>query len=116
MWEAFTEWFLSLGDQYGVNPIIFGSIYVGAIPFFTLSVARLVQNLRRKKSIVLPTLSASFFFISAYLYLLVVGRNIPLWVYAFIAAMVAFGIYSTIKKIRTQAAQPDADAPPVVDG
>ena len=28
MWEAFTEWFLSLGDQYGVNPIIFGSIYV----------------------------------------------------------------------------------------
>ena len=116
MWEAFTEWFLSLGDQYGVNPIIFGSIYVGAIPFFTLSVARLVRNLRRKKSIVLPTLSASFFFISAYLYLLVAGRNIPLWVYGFIAAMVAFGIYSTVKKIRTQAAEPDADSPPVVDG
>ena len=116
MWETFTEWFLSLGDQYGVNPIIFGSIYVGAIPFFTLSVARLVRNLRRKKSIVLPTLSASFFFISAYLYLLVAGRNIPLWVYGFIAAMVAFGIYSTVKKIRTQAAEPDADPPPAVNG
>ena len=63
MWEAFTEWFLSLGDQYGVNPIIFGSIYVGAIPFFTLSVGWLVRNLRRKKPIVLPALSASFFFI-----------------------------------------------------
>ena len=48
MWEAFTEWFFSLGDQYGVNPIIFGSIYVGAIPFFTLSVGWLVRNLRRK--------------------------------------------------------------------
>ena len=116
MWEAFTEWFLSLGDQYGVNPIIFGSIYVGAIPFFTVSIARLVRNLRRKKSIVLPALSASFFFISAYLYLLIAGRNIPLWVYAFIAAMVAFGIYSTIKKVRTQARAPEADPPPAVDG
>ena len=109
MWEAFTEWFLSLGPQYGVNPIIFGSIYVGAIPFFTVSVGWLVRNLRRKNSIVLPALSASFFFISAYLYLLVAGRNIPLWVYGFIAAMIAFGIYSTLKKIRTQAARPEAD-------
>ena len=116
MWEAFTEWFMSLGDEYGVNPIIFGSIYVGAIPFFTLCVGWLVRNLRRKKSIVLPTLSASFFFISAYLYLLIAGRNIPLWVYAFIAAMVAFGVYSTVKKIRAQARQPDADSPPVADG
>ncbi len=108
MWETFTEWFLSLGDQYGVNPIIFGSIYVGAIPFFTLSIARLIRNLRRKQSIVLPALSASFFFVSAYLYLLVAGRNIPLWVYGFIAVMIAYGVYSTIKKIRTQAAEPNA--------
>ncbi len=105
MWETFTEWFLSLGDQYGVNPIIFGSIYVGAIPFFTLSIARLIRNLRRKQSIVLPALSASFFFVSAYLYLLVAGRNIPLWVYGFIAVMIAYGVYSTVQKIRRQAAE-----------
>ena len=105
MWETFTEWFLSLGDQYGVNPIIFGSIYVGAIPFFTLSIVRLVRNLRRKESIVLPALSASFFFVSAYLYLLVAGRNIPLWVYGFIAVMIAYGVYSTVQKIRRQAAE-----------
>ncbi len=105
MWETFTEWFLSLGDQYGVNPIIFGSIYVGAIPLFTVSVAWLVRNLRRKQSIVLPALSASFFFVSAYLYLLVVGHNIPLWVYGFIAVMIAYGVYSTVQKIRRQAAE-----------
>ena len=105
MWETFTEWFLSLGDQYGVNPIIFGSIYVGAIPFFTVSIARLVRNLRRKQSIVLPALSASFFFVSAYLYLLVAGRNIPVWVYGFIAVMIAYGVYSTVQKIRQQAAE-----------
>ncbi|MDX1545449.1 MAG: hypothetical protein R3247_00585 [Rhodothermales bacterium] len=110
MWESFTDWFLSLGAEYGVNPILFGSIYVGAIPFFTLSVGWLVRNLRRKRSIVLPTLAASFFFISAYLYLLVAGRNIPAWVYGFVAAMVVFGVVSTVRKVRRQASM-DGGAP-----
>ena len=48
-WELLADWFLSLGDEYGVDPIIFGSISVGAIPFFWLSVAWLVRNLRRGK-------------------------------------------------------------------
>jgi len=34
LWVAFKDWFFSLGAQYGVNPVIFGSISVGAIPFF----------------------------------------------------------------------------------
>jgi len=100
--EAFIDWFMGLGERYNVNPIVFGSIYVGAIPFFTASIAWLVRNLRRRRSIVAPVLSASFFFVSAYLYLIVVGRDIPLWVYFFVAAMVAFGIFSTLRKIRGQ--------------
>lgn len=110
-WHALQDWFFGLGEQYGVNPLIFGSIYVGAIPFFTLSVAWLVRNLRRRETIVWPTLAASFFFVSAYLYLLLVGRNIPAWVYAFIAAMVLFGAYSTFMKIRRQAAEPGTNTP-----
>ena len=99
-WEAFKNWFLGLGSQYGVDPIIFGSIYLGAIPFFTLSLAWLVKNLRARKSIVLPVLSTGFFFVSAYLYLVIVGHNIPLWVYAFIVGLILFGLYSTIKKVK----------------
>lgn len=99
----FRNWFASLGKKYNVNPLIFGGIYVGAIPFFTLCVGWIISNLRKKKSVALPVLAASFFFISAYLYLLVVGRNIPLWVYAFIIGMVGFGVYSTVKKIRAGA-------------
>lgn len=73
---------------------------MGAIPFFTASVAWLVNNLRRRKPITLPLLLASFFFVSAYLYLIVVGRNIPAWVYCFIAAMLLFGLYSTVQKVK----------------
>lgn len=107
-WDAIQQWFFGLGKQYGVNPIIFGAIYVGAIPLFTLSIAWLVRNLRRKKSIILPMLCAGFCFTSAYLYLIVVGMNVPLWVYLLIAGMVLIGIYSTIKKVRAQLAMPDA--------
>jgi len=52
-WDILQNWFMSLGEQYGVNPIIFGSISVGAIPFFWLSVAWLVRNMRRGKPIFL---------------------------------------------------------------
>jgi Protein of unknown function, DUF547 len=98
----FRNWFANLGRKYNVNPAIFGGIYVGAIPFFTLCVGWLIGNLRRRRSIVLPVMAASFFFISAYLYLLIVGRNIPAWVYAFIFAMIGFGVYSTVRKIRAK--------------
>lgn len=93
------NWLLRLGPKYGVNPIIFASIYLGAIPFFTASVAWIIRNLRRRKSVALPVFCASLCFISAYLYLIIAGRHIPLWVYIFIAAMVLFGIYSTLSKI-----------------
>ncbi|HWJ25724.1 MAG TPA: hypothetical protein VNS32_04225 [Flavisolibacter sp.] len=100
-WEAFKEWFLSLGEKYNVNPYIFGSIYIGAIPFFFLFLGRTVKNIKNKKSFVLPLLLTGFCFISAYLYLLIAGRNIPAWVYIFIGAMIVYGIYSIVSKLKT---------------
>ena len=49
-WEAFKDWFLNLGKQYNVNPYVFGSIYVGAIPFFFLCLTWTIKNIRRHKS------------------------------------------------------------------
>ncbi len=109
-WEAIQTWFLGLGDAYGVNPVVFGVIYVGAIPFFTASVALVVRNLRRGTSIAAPALAAGFFFVSAYLYLIIAGKNIPVWVYGFIAVLVAGGAWSAVRKIRERAAAPDDQA------
>ena len=100
--QAFVDWFLSLGEQYGVNPLIFGSIYVGAIPFFTLSIAWIVRNYRTGRSVTFPILAAGFFFVSAYLYLLVVGRNIPIWVYAMVVGLLAYGGWSTWRKVNAK--------------
>lgn len=95
-------WFLNLGAEYGVNPLLFGAIYIGAVPFFTISVAWIVRNYRRGTSIVLPVLSASFFFVSAYLYLIIAGQNVPWWVYAVVVAMLIYGGYSTFNKVKVK--------------
>ncbi|MGI9544009.1 MAG: hypothetical protein ACR2MX_12200, partial [Cyclobacteriaceae bacterium] len=55
---------------------------------------------RRGKPIVIPVLLTGFFFVSAYLYLIIAGKNIPAWVYFFIAGLIAFGVWSTVRKIR----------------
>lgn len=97
--ETIYTWFMSLGESYGVNPLIFGAIYVGAIPFFSLSIVWLTYNYRRGISIVLPALSSVFFFISAYLYLLIAGENVPWWVYVIVLVILLIGSWSTYKKI-----------------
>ena len=99
-WETIQNWFLSLGTEYGVNPFIFGAIYVGAVPFFSASIGWLIRNYRKRKSIVLPSLSAMFFFISAYIYLLFAGKNVPWWVYGVIVLLILVGGYSTVNKVR----------------
>lgn len=100
---AAIAWFLGLGERYGVNPLVFGAIYVGAIPFFLASIAWLVRRLRAGESPALPLLSAGFFFISAYLYLAVVGHDIPVWVWAALGLLIAYGIVSTARTVRRRA-------------
>jgi hypothetical protein len=110
MFDALRDWFLGLGAAYGVNPFLFGGIYVGAIPFFFLSLAWLGRNVRARKSPVLPILAAGACFVSAYVYLILAGENVPAWVYGFVALLVAFGAWSTVRSIRKTIAEAKAEA------
>lgn len=98
--EIIHEWLMGLSQNYNVNPYIFAGIYVGAIPFFTLSVAWIIRNKRKAKPITLPVISTGFFLSSAYLYLMVAGENVPLWAYVLIIGLLGYGIYSTFNKIK----------------
>lgn len=102
MIASINDWILALGAQYNVNPYIFAGIYVGAIPFFILSTGWLVKRARAGQSVVMPTLCAGFCFISAYLYLALVGRNVPIWVWIILAALVLFGAWSSIRDVRAK--------------
>ena len=111
MIEAFQAWFLSLGEEYGVNPWIFGAIYIGAIPFFLACMGWLVRNARTGNSTILPAMLAGFFFVSAYLYLAIAGRNIPIWVWIFLAVLIVWGAVSQIRQTRRKIAEGAGERP-----
>tara|TARA_R100001143_G_scaffold63581_1_gene72412 strand:- start:19490 stop:19825 length:336 start_codon:yes stop_codon:yes gene_type:complete len=102
IFESVYLWFMSLSENYGVNPFIFGAIYVGAIPFFTISVGFIIRNYKQNKPITLPVLTASACFVSAYVYLMIAGENVPWWVYAVVIAMLVYGGWSTYNKVQKQ--------------
>lgn len=104
MIDDINQWLLGLGADYGVNPYIFAGIYIGAIPLFLLSIAWLVRRARSGRSTVLPTMLAGFFFVSAYLYLAIAGENIPVWVWIFLAVLIAYGAWSTVRDTRRKIA------------
>ncbi|CAM3568506.1 hypothetical protein DESA109040_16720 [Deinococcus saxicola] len=104
MLQSLIDWIsmttVILSEQYGVNPVIFGLLYFGTMPLFALSVAWWIRSFRRGESPFLPAAVTGVLFISAYLYVLVAGRNLPVWVYFFMAAMLTLGVLSTWKQLK----------------
>ncbi len=100
VWENIKNYYLTLGKNYHVNPIIFLAIHIIATPLFVLSVAWLVRSYRKKKDIIFPALAAVFIFNAANIYLVLFGKNIPWWVYAVLAVTTIISSYFAYKKIR----------------
>jgi pyruvate/2-oxoglutarate dehydrogenase complex dihydrolipoamide dehydrogenase (E3) component len=100
MWDSIRDGLVSLAEQYGVNPLVFAVIYVGTIPLYTASIGWVVRRLLRGRSYLLPGALAGLFYLSSYLYVFAVGRNLPLWVYGLMLVMISGGAYFTIQNIR----------------
>ena len=85
------DWIFGFGDEYGVNPVVFAIVYFGGLPFLGLSIAWLLRNRRRSQPVHFPLLSAGAFSMAAYVYVIIAGENIPIWIYGMVAALVIFG-------------------------
>lgn len=97
--EIVTDWVLGLGNEYGVNPILFGTLYILSIPPYLVSIGWVVRNYRTEKPLMLPIFSTGFFFIAPAIYLVAAGRNVPWGFYVIVGLMVVYGIYSTWRTI-----------------
>ncbi len=100
IWEAIKHYYISLGQNYKVDPVIFLAIHVIATLVFIASVAWIVSNYKAKKSLVLPIVVATLVFNAANIYLVIAGKNIPWWIYAILAATTIISGYFSIKKIK----------------
>lgn len=97
------DWLASIqtiAEGYGVNLIIFTSIYIGAIPVFWVGVAWIVRNLRKKMSITIPVMFTGVVTISSYLYVIAVGEGVPAWVYTVIGALILYGLVALAMNVR----------------
>ena len=100
VWENIKNYYITLGKNYHVDPIIFLGIHIIATPLFVLSVAWLLRNYHRKKEIIFPSLVSVFIFNAANIYLVLFGKNIPWWIYAVLALTTIISSYFSYIKIR----------------
>ena len=101
------DWLLGLGEEHGVDPVVYAVIWVAALPPFLLSLAWLVRTLRRGGSVVLPLVATAFFFSAPTLYVFIAGRNLPGWVYVLLGGLAIFGALRTARTVRRRVASDD---------
>jgi hypothetical protein len=107
MWDDMLAWLGSLGEDYGVDPLIYAILYVGCAPLFFGSLAWLIRSIRRRESLLAPAISAAFFFSLPTLYVFVAGRNLPSWVYAVLIGLAIIGAISVMRRIGSALRRPD---------
>ena len=93
------DWIIALGEKHEVDPLLLGSLYLVSKVSFVTFLGWVIRNLRLKKAFTVPLLLASVSFSIPYVYLIIAGRNIPVWVYVFIVLMFVYGGYSIWKKV-----------------
>ncbi|MBD1395260.1 hypothetical protein [Mucilaginibacter glaciei] len=93
------DWIIELGEKHDVDPLTLGCIYlVSKVCFFT-TLGLALRNLKAKRPFVTHLLIACSFFSFPYMYIIIAGRNISVWVYLFMAALFISGAFSIWKKV-----------------
>ena len=99
-WETIKEYYITIGERYEVDPIIFVGIHVIATPLFAASVAWIIYNKKHKKALMLPALVSIFIFNAASIYLIIFGKGIPFYIYAIVGTSAIVSGYFTYKKVK----------------
>ena len=104
--KSFIDWVIKLGKDHHVDPVIFGVVYVVAKSIFLAFLGISLKNLRAKKPLFLSLSIACAGYSLPYLYLIIFGRDISIWIYLYIACVLIYAGYSVWRKIKTKA-KPD---------
>lgn len=107
MWNDLLAWLGSLGEDYGVDPLIYAILYVGCAPLFFGSLAWLIRSIHRRDALVLPAVSTATFFSLPTLYVFVAGRNLPGWAYAVLIGLAILGAIGAVRRISSALRRPD---------
>jgi hypothetical protein len=95
----FKDWLIGLGEKHEVDPLLLGSLYLVSKISLVIFLGWTLKNVRAKKPFTMTLLFAGISFSVPYLYLVIAGRNISVWVYLGIAIIFIYGAFSIWKKV-----------------
>lgn len=102
MWEAIKEYYITIGNKFHVDPVLFLGIHVVATPLFILASAWVVKKYKKKQSVILPAITSVFIFNAANIYLILFGKNIPWFIYFILAITSIITGYFSFLKIKNK--------------
>lgn len=101
--NLFYNWTQLIELNYSINPMVFVIIYlVTFIPCWYF-LFLIYKSIKRKSSITVLVLIEIFLLILPYLYILALGRNVPIWVYVLIVFIVGISVYDLWRRIHYSA-------------
>lgn len=112
IWSDGWPWLRHLAAHYGVNPVTFAVLYIGAIPLTIVAVAWAVRNHRTGRGTLVPVGLACLFYSSASLYVVAVGRGLPLVAYLVLGLILAYGIWAVSRSVRRKTGRNRASGQP----
>lgn len=87
-------------ELHRLIPWLFAVLYLLSKLLFLIFLGRAVKNLKNKKSFLLPLLFAALGYSLPYLYMVISGKNIPLWIFMVISVIYLFSGWSIYVKLR----------------
>ena len=97
--ELLKDWIIELGEKHDVDPLTLGGLYLVSKVSFLFFLGWVIKNLRSKKAMFVQLLLAAVSFSIPYMYIIIAGPYILLWVYLFIALMFIYGGFSIWRKV-----------------
>ena len=96
------QWASTIHESHGVNPYLYIALTTVCAPPFYYSIYRLTKALATKQTHQVSVWGSLFLGAAAlpYVYVLAFGRNMPWWIYLILAALIAQGILSLVRKLR----------------
>ncbi|MEW6684846.1 MAG: hypothetical protein AB1393_01385 [Candidatus Edwardsbacteria bacterium] len=98
------SWLENIRDTYGVNPYIFGLLYLlGVIPFW-FSIYKMAFYLKKEetKKIFRWALVLGASIVTPFIYVAIWGRNLPFWFWLVVGGLIFSSAFSAIRKLRTK--------------
>ena len=104
IWQNIYDYYFVISTKYAVKPIVFISIHAVCTPLLVMNIWWLLRSKRLGKPIIAPLLCTIVLYNIANVYLVIVGRNIPLYIYLMLIVFTLYSGYISVMKLREKLA------------